>query len=529
MRYTATALLPLVASVLTGCPSRDLDLVVDTGQDTSDVDVGDGQCADEAGRCSLRAAVEEGNAANSAIIRLRPGETYALTQNGELEVTGDLTILGATDENGNVQPGLAHAVIIPDAGDRLFSIGTGDSFAQLKARGLTLRGARLPSGGGGAYAGGIAYIHRGSSFEGQSLNVLDNVAEKGAAFINEGLLRISGGNISGNRCNQVQLTRGGAIHNIGTLDLESVSLTDNVCDSGGAISSRGGGVELRSVTLANNLAYHRGAAISSENSELRISNSTIVENAQQLGARPGDVTGPAIAFEGARHELFGPDREADADRGAEVFASGRCTSCHNADDGPGEPLSLALMTPNKYARSALAAKIYSDMDDYLPMECEAADAKVGCALDVAAYLLDVASVPGTEVVFGDSPQLTVKNSIVARNHTGSGSVANCSVEGDLSADSVGNVWEDNAWSSCVAALPSANTLVDAATVDNWTFTFVDPANETEVTPSCDGDSPSFGYSPACWSEFTFGSSPVVAQCEDASGRACATSAGATGE
>ena len=70
-------------------------LVTET-YDAVDAAPGDGVCADAGGRCTLRAAVQEGNAAAGGRIIVLPEGTYTLTIPGNAEhaaATGDLDLL----------------------------------------------------------------------------------------------------------------------------------------------------------------------------------------------------------------------------------------------------------------------------------------------------------------------------------------------------------------------------------------------------------------------------------------------------
>ncbi len=525
MKRSTMLCLPLVAGFLTGCPSQNPTFVVDTTTDSSDADLTDGLCSDADGQCSLRAAIEQGNVLEGATIRLESGRTYPMTA-GELKVSGQLRLWGASDDAGNALSSLDHPIVIPSANARLFSVGDGENFARLETVGLTFRGARMPSGGGGLWSGGIAAVARGSAFEGRSIHVLDNVAEYAAAFRNAGSLKISNANISGNRCNGTLMVDGGAIKNEGALELESVALTNNTCDVGAAISSVGGSVSLHRVTIANNQAHLRGAAILSRAADLRIQQSTIVENAQQ--SLPGrasisGVRGPAIDFSGAGRNFTAPAHTPSPLTGQAIFAAGQCSNCHApVDDGPGDPLSFPLITPNKYAPSALAAKIYFDMSGYLPQAlCSSDEEKTRCALDVAAYLLESGSVPGAVVKYQPAPQMLLESSIVARN-SGEG---NCAIQGVMSAESVDNVIESTSGSTCIAALPPDNTLEDWRVVDDWTFSYFDPQSGATVPATCAGQAAGFGYAPVCWEDFTFGHQAIVARCEDDTGHTCTQSAG----
>src|SRR5437762_8355578 len=69
---------------------------VNTQADTHDANPGNGVCADDAGRCSLRAAIEESNAGKVARIVLQPTKSpYFLTKGIPLTIKTNLTLVGA--------------------------------------------------------------------------------------------------------------------------------------------------------------------------------------------------------------------------------------------------------------------------------------------------------------------------------------------------------------------------------------------------------------------------------------------------
>lgn len=520
------------AAALTGCPGAGAVFIVDTTADTSDANPGDGICRDADGRCSLRAAIEEGNEGQGAEIRLTSGETYSLgAVRASLAIKKNMTITGAFAADGSSPAGLPNAVIRPNNGLRIFEVGpaTTDSEADaapsLIARNLTLQGVRLSTGAGGANVGGAVAIWRRSTFEGENVNVLDNEAERGAAFLNAGTLRLRGGNISNNRCNQTQLTRGGAILSSGTLEIINVSLSNNRCDSGAAIYADGGSVNIVGATFVNNRAYHAGAAVTSSNARVEIAGSTIVENNQLYdSSRPSAAVGGALNFVAWDRGFFQPSYAPDLARGAQVFTS--CSQCHNAPSDPASEFTFSLINPAKYTRQALAAKIHSDMSRYFPASCQSEPQKAQCSMDVAAFLAENAVGPETSLIYADSPTLKLTDSLIANNFGSDSNVRNCSLAGaSFDGASEGNIFEDLRSSSCVATLPAANTQVDDLATDQWRITYLDERSRAAVPSTCAGQSPPGPslfptYTPECWSEFTFSVAPVVAVCVDERGVEC---------
>ncbi len=531
MKYGKSLLFLAAATTLTGCPGGAV-LSVNTTADTKDTNPGDGVCEDAAGQCSLRAAIEEANQGQGAEIRLVSGETYFLGAVREsLKVEKNITISGAFAPDGSTSVELPNAIVRPAAGLRILEVGTPSTssgpgiVASLTAKNLTLQGVRLSTGAGSANSGGAVTILTGSTFVGENVNVLDNEAERGAAFQNSGTLRLRGGNISNNRCNQSQPTRGGAILSSGTLELVEVSLTNNTCDSGAAIRSDGGSVNIAGATFVNNRAYNDGAAITSSNSNVEITTSTIVENNQLSDpSRPQSSARGAINFVVWDRGFFNPEYEPDMARGAQVFAT--CSQCHHAPNDPASAFTFSLINPAKYTRQALAAKIHSDMSRYFPEVCQTDSQKAQCSMDVAGFLAQNAVGPDTSLVYGDSPTVKISDSMVANNFGSDSGVRNCTIAGATFAEaSVGNIFEDLGTSSCGVALPVANTQVADLATDAWRFSYVDARTRAVVPSTCSGQTPPGPslfprYTPECWQEFTFSNAPVVATCVDERGVEC---------
>lgn len=96
-RGVAAALLGLATSLTvavgTGAPVSAATFVVNSTADTSDANTADGVCDAGGGVCTLRAAVEQANAAPGADVITLPAGTYDVAT--PLEPSGDLTVNGA--------------------------------------------------------------------------------------------------------------------------------------------------------------------------------------------------------------------------------------------------------------------------------------------------------------------------------------------------------------------------------------------------------------------------------------------------
>lgn len=195
-----------------------LFLTVNSAADAVDATPGDGVCETGAGNgtCTLRAAVQEGNAAPGTTIVEVPAGEYLLSipgmdedqgATGDLDVLGKLTIRGAGSEATFVDGG---------ALDRLMQVGGGGS---LRLEGLTVRNGRLP------FRDPDFFTNRG-----------------GAGILNEGVLTLAGVAVL---ANSVDGFGGAGVHSDGVLHAEDCTFSANV--SKGNVLSRGVWRELEGV------------------------------------------------------------------------------------------------------------------------------------------------------------------------------------------------------------------------------------------------------------------------------------------
>ena len=148
------------------------DLRVDSTADAADAHVGDGTCAAASGGCTLRAAIQEADAASGASSITVPAGRYVLTippvieagtaadmdaSTGDLDLNGDVTIRGA---------GAADTIIDGGGIDRVFETGAQAS-AHLSDMTIT---------GGDSTAGDSQEIDLGGGILNKSGITLDRVA-----------------------------------------------------------------------------------------------------------------------------------------------------------------------------------------------------------------------------------------------------------------------------------------------------------------------------------------------------------------
>lgn len=222
-------------------------ITVNQTTDAADANIGDAVCDSDLGaageQCSLRAAVQQANANSGANTILLSGGDYLLSRagtdntalNGDLDITGDLTIIGAgahlTRVNGNNL-------------DRVFDVR---SPAVVTLRELTVTG-----GNPGSSAGGGIIVNGGATLNLESVSV---------------------------QSNQVGAAGGGGIYNLGTLNASNSAVIGNTAGmNGGGLYQFGGGSTWLNSTFSGNQAAGHGGAIAAETTTVTLSNVTIAYN-----------------------------------------------------------------------------------------------------------------------------------------------------------------------------------------------------------------------------------------------------------
>jgi len=271
-----TTFTPTVTSAVTNTPSAPLTLTVNSLLDAVDANPVNGLCETGAGNgvCTLRAAIQETNARFSADTIILPAGTYTLTRPGDfedaaaigdLDITDDLTILGAgikstvIDGNGNV--------IL----DRVFDI--------LGPYTVTMADVVIRGGnpgwlnGGGIANSGILTLER--------IVLRDNTAGHGAGLLNLNTAVINDSTIA----NNTSLDDGGGIRNDVTLTVINTTISGNTAQSHGAGIENHGPLTITNSTISNNQAGGLGGgiylgynAISVPATAASLNNVTIVNN-----------------------------------------------------------------------------------------------------------------------------------------------------------------------------------------------------------------------------------------------------------
>ncbi len=198
--------------------------VVGTELDSTDISPGDGSCADNDGRCSLRAAVMESNARAGADYIWVPTGTYILTRTGygednsvrgDLDIRGDLFIFGQGPE---------FSIIDGAASDRVLDVFRG---MIVEVIGVTIR--------------------NGANFG-------DESGGRGGGILNQGMLTLTNAAVTNNSVEN----RGGGIWNQKTLAIIDSEISGNIAGDIGSVVFNVAGATVRIIrtTVSGNRSPH---------------------------------------------------------------------------------------------------------------------------------------------------------------------------------------------------------------------------------------------------------------------------------
>ena len=246
---------------------------VTTTTDAVDANPGDGVCDDGGGDCTLRAAVQEANAAPGVdTIALPPG-TYTLTIGGDEEddgLTGDLDI----SDDLTIQGASATETILNAAGvDRYFDAPSVTDAVTITLRNLTIENGVARAGGGIRVSLGSLTI--------EDSTLTDNTAADGnggAVHIQNGTtLTVSGSLISRNAANNNGA--GGGINSGVETTITETTISNNTARLGGGVQVADATFTADAILATGNSASDTGGGLQVFRSEMHLSNSTISGNA----------------------------------------------------------------------------------------------------------------------------------------------------------------------------------------------------------------------------------------------------------
>lgn len=244
---------------------------VNASVDDPDASPGDGFCSTVAGRCTLRAAVQEANAiAGKDTINI-PAGTYTVIS--RIQVQDSVDLFGVNAATTIVSGGSAHPLfqVMPSGTVNIHRMTLSNGFG-----GLTVQGAALYNMTG-------ATTHLWDSI------VRDNESNVfGGGISNLGYLYIIRSEIRNNRLpagGGGVTSAGGGIFNAGTLEIACSAVTENFATRGGGINNNNGILKIKESTISSNRALGGGGGIRNVgDSRLYIASTTVTLN---RGNEPG--------------------------------------------------------------------------------------------------------------------------------------------------------------------------------------------------------------------------------------------------
>jgi len=286
----------LLGSLSAPQPARATPFLVNSTEDAPDAVPGDAICATLSGVCTLRGAIMEANMLPGADTITVPAGTYRLTipgrggdfgENGDLDIRGELSIVGA---------GAASTIVDAGGLDRVFETFT----ATLPSRisGMTIRGGDSGSGDGGGiqanapltlsdvavtantsgrFGGGVS-IAGGASLTVIRASVSNNTSGDnggGVFYGGPSPLTIVESTFSGNR-SVGGARKGGGLYTGGPALLRNVTFSGNQAGEGGGVAAEVGGlVSLLNVTVNGNSGV---GGVFGTLPQIQLKNSLIVGN-----------------------------------------------------------------------------------------------------------------------------------------------------------------------------------------------------------------------------------------------------------
>ena len=273
---------------------------VNSTSDTVDAEPGDGVCLDAAGKCTLRAAIQEANfnpgTRDAIIFAMQFPAAIDLTM-GELVITGSVYVVGPGARRLTVQRTSADGT--PNF--RLFRI-------TMAAGSIGIRGLKLRNGNAGTGSGGAIAVEGPDSVTLTELWLTENKADNGGAISNAGTIRLDRSLLT---ANTATLTHGGAVDNYTTT--ASFTTTNSTFYQNAAAAQGGAIRNIGTITLVND-TFHDNTAARGE-TVLNLGPANVVNTI--FGIDPG----PASSLEGA-FTSFGGNIVVDATQ-ATGFVNGQ--------------------------------------------------------------------------------------------------------------------------------------------------------------------------------------------------------------
>jgi CSLREA domain-containing protein len=284
--------------------------MVNSTADVHDASPGNGICetAPGTGVCTLRAAVQEANAAPGSVIKL-PAITIGLTL-GHLVIERTMTIAGT---------GMHATVISGNSASRIFNIDTGEPL-EFSLIDMTLRDGKPASSSGGAiFVFGDAFL----SIE-RCLFVHNEAASGGAVFLAFGGARVEQSVFTD--CHATNGDGGALALHSDVVLRDTAFYASSATERGGAIRNANSlyptAVRLVNCTVSGNTAGSGGGIYSVEGT-LALFSTTVVGN-KALSSSGGGITNGAASSASFVNTILSGNQRA-AERGGGAFVANDCT------------------------------------------------------------------------------------------------------------------------------------------------------------------------------------------------------------
>ena len=329
---------------------------------TKATDSADGACDAD---CSLREAIIAANASAGADDVVVPAGTYVLelvgasedaAATGDLDVTDDLTVIGA------------------DPGASIVKQGSSDRVIHVLSGRVVISGLSLENGAPFTLSGGGGIRNQGTLTLINS-RISGNTANDGGGILNSagGALTLADTTISGNLSTGAYGFGGGGITNRGAISLTSCTISGNTAnnDGGGILNLGDGTATLTNTTISQNTARAFGGGISRQGfGAVTVTNTIIAGNTStncsgfdivSLGhsldddgscwfVAPGDISSADSPGLGPLHDNGSPTRTHALLFGSPAIDAGDPSACPSRDqrgvaraDGDGDGLFICDM------------------------------------------------------------------------------------------------------------------------------------------------------------------------------------------
>lgn len=274
---------------------------VNSTADSNDANTADNVCADSAGNCTLRAAIEQANVtheggqgSDTIVFALNLPAVINLTL-GELSVTSNVTIFGTDARNLTVQRSTEGGT--PKF--RVFRI-SGPVGNSVFISSLTIANGNVAndtSDAGFDFHGGGISVYPNNSLDLTNVTVRNNAANFGGGIANAGSVSIKQSTINNNTALQ-----GGGLNNGSPLisTITNSTFSDNAANGNAATQGLGGGILssaglliIHNATISNNSATSFGGGIFSSDSP-RLRNTIVAVNTSGIGSP--DVHGAFVSL-----------------------------------------------------------------------------------------------------------------------------------------------------------------------------------------------------------------------------------------